>query len=109
MRVLFVCGRNRWRSPTAETVFATFPGVETASAGLANDAEVALDEELVRWAELIFVMEKSQRERLQRRFGTALGKTPLICLDIPDKYPLMDPALIKLLEARVPPYLRRAK
>lgn len=108
MRVLFVCSRNRWRSPTAETVFADWPGLETASAGLAHDADVPLDAELVRWAELIFVMEGSQRERLTRRFGAALGKTPLVCLDIPDKYTLMDPALIALLQARVPRHLRLA-
>ena len=32
---LFICSRNRLRSPTAEAVFAAWPGVETASAGLA--------------------------------------------------------------------------
>ena len=36
---LFLCSRNRLRSPTAEQVFASRPGVETASAGLAPDAE----------------------------------------------------------------------
>jgi len=32
--LLFLCSRNRLRSPTAEPVFADRPGVETASAGL---------------------------------------------------------------------------
>lgn len=32
-RVLFVCSRNRRRSPTAEHVFRNVPGIETASAG----------------------------------------------------------------------------
>jgi UDP-N-acetylmuramyl pentapeptide synthase len=36
--ILFVCSRNRLRSPTAEQVFADWPGVETASAGLSPDA-----------------------------------------------------------------------
>jgi predicted protein tyrosine phosphatase len=44
MRVLFVCGRNRCRSPTAEQWFADWPGVETASAGLSPDADIALTE-----------------------------------------------------------------
>ena len=39
MRLLFVCGRNRLRSPTAERVFAAVPGVEAESAGVAPDAD----------------------------------------------------------------------
>ena len=39
--LLFLCARNRFRSPTGEQVFASRPGVETASAGLAPDAEEA--------------------------------------------------------------------
>jgi predicted protein tyrosine phosphatase len=38
--VLFLCSRNRRRSPTAERVFADHEGIETDSAGLAPDAEV---------------------------------------------------------------------
>ncbi len=37
--VLFVCSQNRLRIPTAEQLFADWPGVETASAGLKPDAE----------------------------------------------------------------------
>ncbi len=37
--LLFLCSRNRLRSPAAEQVFASYPGVETASAGLAPDAD----------------------------------------------------------------------
>jgi predicted protein tyrosine phosphatase len=33
-RVLFICGRNQLRSPTAEQVFSSWPGMEVASAGL---------------------------------------------------------------------------
>jgi predicted protein tyrosine phosphatase len=39
--LLFLCARNRLRSPTAEQIFASRPGVETASAGRAPDAEEA--------------------------------------------------------------------
>jgi predicted protein tyrosine phosphatase len=39
-RILFICARNRLRSPTAEHVFATYPNVETDSAGVNHDAEV---------------------------------------------------------------------
>jgi hypothetical protein len=45
--VLFVCSANRLRSPTAEQVFSTWPGIETDSAGISNDADVPLSTEQV--------------------------------------------------------------
>jgi predicted protein tyrosine phosphatase len=103
--VLFVCSQNRLRSPTAEQVFARFPGIETASAGLNNDAENPLTAELVDWADLIFVMEKAHRSKLQKQFKRQLKSARVICLDIPDDYAFMDPALVRILEARVPRFL----
>ena len=45
--VLFLCSQNRLRSPTAEHVFADWPGIETSSAGLNHDAENPLTPELL--------------------------------------------------------------
>lgn len=45
--LLFLCSRNRLRSPTAEQLFTHHPGVETVSAGLAPDAEEACSPERV--------------------------------------------------------------
>lgn len=64
-RVLFLCSRNRLRSPTAEQVFGTWPDLEVDSAGLADDAEMVLTSEQLDWADLIVVMEASHRRRLQ--------------------------------------------
>jgi predicted protein tyrosine phosphatase len=104
-RVLFICGKNRLRSPTAEQVFAAWPGIETASAGLSADADEVMSGELARWADLIFVMEKAQRARLSRRYGPDLKGTRIICLDIADRYAFMDPDLVALLKTRVTPHL----
>ena len=104
--VLFVCGRNLRRSPTAEAIFADVPGIETASAGLNPDAEEPLTAELVEWADLIFVMEKAQRAKLSSRFRDALKRARVICLDIPDRFEVMDPELVRLLRAKVTPLLR---
>ncbi|MGO4724644.1 MULTISPECIES: low molecular weight protein tyrosine phosphatase family protein [unclassified Inquilinus] len=104
--VLFVCGRNLQRSPTAEAIFAGHPGVETASAGLNPDAEEPLTAELVEWADLIFVMEKSQRAKIAGRFRGSLKHARVICLDIPDRFEVMDPELVRLLKAKVTPLLR---
>lgn len=98
--VLFICSQNRLRSPTAEQVFASHPGIEVASAGTNNDAETPLTSELVRWADIIFVMERTHRSKLQKRFRADL-KARVICLDIPDEYEFMDEELVALLKAKV--------
>lgn len=108
IRVLFLCSQNRLRSPTAEQVFATWPGVETDSAGLGNDATVPLSSEQLAWADIIFVMEKAHRNRLSSKFGRFLNGKRVVCLDIPDEYDDMQPELIKLLEVKVGRFLRSA-
>lgn len=102
MRVLFVCARNRLRSPTAERVFGGVAGVETASAGLAPDADQPLTAELVEWAEVIAVMEPKHRAGLTRSFGPHLRGKRVVCLGIPDDFEFMAPALVRLLWERVP-------
>lgn len=105
-RALFLCSRNRLRSPTAEQVFASWPGVETDSAGLADDAEVLLSAEQIDWATVVFVMEKAHRRRLTSRYGRHLNGKRVICLDIPDDFTYMQPELVVLLEARAGKFLR---
>jgi predicted protein tyrosine phosphatase len=102
--VLFVCSQNRLRSPTAEQVFATHPGIAVASAGT-NNAENPLTPELVRWADIIFVMEKTHRNKVQKRFKSDLKDARLICLDIPDEYEFMDEGLVRLLKAKAARFL----
>jgi len=105
-RLLFICGQNRLRSPTAEQLFASWPGVETDSAGLKAEAETPVTPEALAWADLILVMEGSHRRKLAARFPAALKGKRVVSLDIPDEYDYMDPALVALLQARVPPLLR---
>lgn len=104
--LLFICSRNRLRSPTAEQVFATRKGVETDSAGLAPDAEVPLSGDQLEWATHIFVMEKAHKAKLLKQFPGYVQGRKIICLDIPDDYDYMDPELMRLLEARVGPHLK---
>ena len=106
--VLFVCSANRLRSPTAEQVFSTWPGIEADSAGLSNDADVVLSAEQVEWADIIFVMEKAHRSKLNRKFRSSLNGKRVICLDIPDDYEFMDPALVRILENRAGRFLSRS-
>lgn len=108
-RVLFICSQNRWRSPTAEQLFAEYPGVQCSSAGLNHDAENPLTPELIEWAELIFVMEREHKARLSSRFKPYLAGKRVVCLDIPDNYRFMQPSLVKLLRSKVTPFLRHEK
>jgi predicted protein tyrosine phosphatase len=105
-RILFLCSRNRLRSPTAERVFADYPGIEATSAGLAPDAEERLTPEHLDGVDLIFVMEPAHRSKLTRDFGRYLRGARIICLDIPDRYVYMQPELVDLLRQRVTPHLR---
>ncbi len=104
-RLLFLCSRNRWRSPTAEEIFSGAPGVEVDSAGLSSDAEVPLSVEQLEWADTILVMEKVHREKLNRHFREHLGGKRVAVLNIPDDYQFMDEDLIDLLRERCRHYM----
>ena len=106
--VLFICSQNRLRSPTAEQIFSTYPGIECLSAGLNHDAENPVTPELVEWADLIFVMEKTHRTKLSSQFSRYLSNKRIVCLDIPDEYAYMDPLLVRLLQSKVTRFLPMA-
>lgn len=101
MRLLFVCARNRLRSPTAERVFAHVHGIETDSAGVAPDAEQLVSAEQIAWADVIFVMEGAHRAKLTRGFGSHLRGKRVVNLNVPDDYEYMNAGLIELLWDRV--------
>ncbi|WP_371874456.1 low molecular weight protein tyrosine phosphatase family protein [Duganella rivi] len=85
-RALFICSQNRLPSPTAEHIFASWPDVETDSAGLGGDATVPLSSEQIEWANLIFVMEKVHRNCLSAKFQRHLNGKHVICRDTPDVF-----------------------
>lgn len=103
--VLFICSQNRMRSPTAEYVFTVYPGIECASAGTNHDADNPLTPELIEWAEIIFVMEKTHQKKLTSKFKRHLAHARIVCLDIPDYYAYLDPELVRLLKDKVTPFL----
>jgi predicted protein tyrosine phosphatase len=100
---------NRWRSPTAEQVFAHHPGVECTSAGLNHGADNPVTAELVAWADLIFVMERAHKTKLAKSFKPYLRDKRVVCLNIPDNYKFMDPALVELLRSKVSVFLKHSK
>ena len=79
--------------------------IEVDSAGTNNDAENPLSRDLIEWADMIVVMEKAHRSKVQNRFRSSLKSKRLICLDIPDNYKFMNPALVQLLEKKIAAHL----
>jgi len=106
IRVLFICGKARARSPTAAQIFADREGVQTDFGGISRDADDALSADQIDWADLILVMERRHLTRLSDRFGRQLNGKRMITLGIADRYKFMQPELIQELQARAAPYLR---
>jgi predicted protein tyrosine phosphatase len=103
---LFICGKNRLRSPTAEAVFAAWQDIETDSAGVNADADMVVSADQILWADIIFVMEQSHRRKLTAKHASVLKGKQVVCLAIPDNYDYMQPTLISLLEAKVMKFIR---
>lgn len=105
MNVLFVCSRNEWRSRTAETIFKNDNQFQVRSAGTSKTARIYINQGLINWADLIFVMEDHHKKRLKELFRKAIQQKEIIVLDIPDEYKYMDEELIKELQDTVYYYL----
>jgi predicted protein tyrosine phosphatase len=106
IKALFVCSRNKLRSPTAEAIFSARGDVEALSAGTSPDAENSISTDLIEWADTIFAMERIHRKRLNERFGSLLRGKRIVVLGIPDHYEYMDTELIAILKKKVPQHLR---
>ncbi|HEY8903223.1 MAG TPA: protein-tyrosine-phosphatase [Chthoniobacterales bacterium] len=103
-RVLFVCGRNQRRSPTAAAIFRNDPGIEARSAGVSESSRHQINASDVAWADVILAFEGKHRQRIVRMFPDAEGKT--LHLDISDDYEFMDADLVEELLHVVPDALR---
>jgi len=94
------------RSPTAEEVFRDYPGIEARSAGIGFTSENYVEEFIIRWADIVFVMEERHRDYIRKKFDNASTGKRIICLGIPDEYNYMDYDLVDLLKERVTPFLK---
>ena len=104
-KLLFICSRNRWRSPTAEKLFDGVDGVQARSAGTEPGSRIRVTAGHLGWAEIVFVMEKKHLRRLREKFTDELANKRVICLHIPDDYQFMQPELVELLQTAVTPHL----
>ncbi|RZJ13456.1 MAG: phosphotyrosine protein phosphatase [Rubrivivax sp.] len=104
-KVLFICSRNQWRSPTAEQVFCKHPALAVRSAGTSASARRHVSDVDLAWADVNVVMENKHKSRLLQHHAELLAGKAMHVLDIPDDYPCMDPELVELLEGAVPALL----
>lgn len=105
MNILFICSRNQWRSPTAETIYKNHSGLNVKSAGTEPSARIKLTAKNINWADIIFVMEKRHKHRILENFPFETEQKQIIILDIQDEYKFMDPELIEELKTKVGQYL----
>ncbi len=97
MHILFVCNQGLHRSRTAEMLFKD--RFETRSKGLFNDERLLLKSDL-EWADIIVVMEDTQRKIISERFPQDYLQKRIICFDIPDYYSFLQPELVELIHKR---------
>lgn len=104
-KLLFICGKNKMRSPTAENIFADYKDIETRSAGIESDAVNILCSEDLLWADIIFLMETSHKIKLLKQYKKYIKNQKVVILNIKDKYKFMDKKLIDILKEKVKTYI----
>ena len=57
--LLFICSENRLLSPTAESAFSAYPGIQSIGVGMGADTKTLVSWDLIKWADIVLVMEKS--------------------------------------------------
>lgn len=92
---------NKWRSPTAEKVYAKHQLINARSRGTSQKARRTISANDIKWADVIFTMEDKHQQQLQSRFPGEMANTDSHVLDIPDEYRFMDPELVQCIEDAV--------
>jgi predicted protein tyrosine phosphatase len=109
IRVLFICHYNRKRSATAERMFGKDPGLDVRSAGTSSEAMVQVNERMLDWADIVFVMDDEQASALRQSFPAHPAANNAVILHIKDDYHFLAPELVQLLRERTTPHLDRLR
>ena len=104
LKVLFVCAMNKQRSATAEQIYRNDARLEVRSAGVRSDANRRVSEKDLRWADIVYVMEREHKLWITTRFE-GLDLPTIDVLDIPDEFEYMDPELQQMLKSMLDPDL----
>ena len=109
LKILFVCSMNRWRSPTAEKIYADKPLVLTRSCGTSKKARKTVKSDDLTWADIVLVMEQKHKQRLLAEYAEEMRFKEIHVLDIPNDYQFMDPELIAEITTAVDSILTRSE
>jgi predicted protein tyrosine phosphatase len=99
--ILFICSQAKLRSRTAE-LLCLFGGITARSAGIDKDAEVPLNDTLIRKASTLICMEAEHHDALKAfpSFSQRTGPAPVV-LHVPDSFDRLEPALVEKLISSV--------
>lgn len=115
-RILFICAGNFCRSPTAEDLLKQAGGYDVKSAGIFEGSAVEVTQEMLDWADIVFVMEHYMKQALTDHvqfhweiFGRSFSgfKTEaekVKVLNIPDKFGYGSPWLVSVLKEKLLEY-----
>src|SRR6266566_1753067 len=109
IRALFICYYNRKRSATAERVFGKDPALEVLSAGTSDEALVQVNQRMLDWADIVFVMDDEQIEAMGKMFPGDPALSKVVCLHIEDNYHFLDPELVSILQQRTQPHFDKLR
>jgi predicted protein tyrosine phosphatase len=99
LKILFVCGRNQWRSPTAERLYRDDIRLSVRSAGVSSKSRRKVTEDDLNWADLVLVMERRHEGRIRASFQGRQEFPPMHSLGIPDDFKFMDEELVDLVRS----------
>lgn len=86
-------------------LFKSHPVHEARSAGTSEKSRIKVNDKLIRWAEIIFVMEQKHKRILKERFPMAVAGKKIVVLEIEDNYFFGDEELIITLKNSLAGYL----
>lgn len=102
LKILFICAMNKRRSVTAERLYRNDVRLEVRSAGVRSEAKRRVSEADLRWADVVFVMEREHQLWISMRFEE-MDLPAINVLDIPDDFEAMDPKLQTILRSLLDP------
>ena len=108
MNLLFVCTAHMNRSVTGENLFKDSKKHKAKSAGIGFLCDIKVDEKLVKWADMIFVMnevDEGQKSFMLEKFKNIPKiKNKIKVLGIRDDYPRDSPELVAELKKKLKKY-----
>jgi len=106
LKILFICAMNKQRSVTAERLYRNDARLDVRSAGVRSEAKRRVGDADLKWADIVFVMEREHKQWITMRFED-LDLPQIDVLDVPDDFEVMDPQLQEMLKSLLDPEIEQ--